>query len=352
MADVTGVVDWEGVRTWYRVVGDEHLDRGRPAVVVAHGGPGATHDYVEPLAELSRAGRACVFYDQVGAGRSSRHPDVPKAFWNAELFVRELRALLAHLKLGDYHFLGQSWGGMLGLQHALDQPSGLRSLIVANGLASIPGYIEGTAKLLVDLPADIADALVSHGTAGTTDHPSFGAAIEVFSRQHRLRLDQTPEPLLRTQQAMEADMTVYHAMLGNEFHVDGTLREWDLTARLHEINVPTLVITGRHDEVVPSLAEAAHRAITGSELYVFEHGTTSRTSRNLNGSSDSSTNSSPATIPMTKEPTHEHPHNHRRRRRAHRRVATRGPDLGPRPARRASAPQRPDAEPVRRSRRP
>jgi L-proline amide hydrolase len=161
---------------------------------------------------------------------------------------------------------------MLGLQHALDHPPGLRSLIVANGLASMPGYVEGTAKLLQELPPATADALVTHGTAGTTDHPVFGAAIEVFSRRHRLRLDRTPEALRRTQLAMEADMTVYHSTLGSEFHVDGTMRDWDVTSRLHDIRVPTLIITGRHDEVVPSLAEVAHGAIRGSEFYVFEEG--------------------------------------------------------------------------------
>ena len=241
--------------------------------MIAHGGPGATHDYVAPIADgLASAGRACVLYDQVGAGRSSHHADVPKAFWTAELFVHELQAVIAHLGLDRYHFLGQSWGGMLGLQHALDHPGGLQSLIVANGPASMPGYVDGTAKLLQDLPADVADALVSHGTAGTTAAPEYGRAIELFSRRHRLRRDDTPAALRRTQLAMEADMTVYHAMLGNEFHVDGTLRNWDVTARMHEIEIATLVITGTHDEVVPSLAETAARAINVSELVVFEDG--------------------------------------------------------------------------------
>lgn len=71
---------------------------------------------------------------------------------------------------------------------------------------------------------------------------------------------------------MEDDMTVYHAMLGNEFHVDGTLRDWDLTGRLHQLDVPTLIVTGAFDEVVPSLAEEMHQRIAGSEFHLFEAG--------------------------------------------------------------------------------
>lgn len=192
--DAIGVLDWDGVQTWYRIVGSEHLQSGRAPVIVAHGGPGATHDYVEPLAALVRSGRASVLYDQVGAGRSSHHPGVPKAFWTTELFVRELRALLVHLRIDRYHFLGQSWGGMLGLQHALDQPKGLLSLVVANGLATIPGYIDGTTKLLQDVDSDIAERLSPTDapaplTIPSTATPSRSSAVvTVFaSTRHRNR---------------------------------------------------------------------------------------------------------------------------------------------------------------------
>jgi pimeloyl-ACP methyl ester carboxylesterase len=42
-------------------------------------------------------GRACVFYDQLGYGRSQHMPDAPRDFWSVDLFCRELDALLAHL---------------------------------------------------------------------------------------------------------------------------------------------------------------------------------------------------------------------------------------------------------------
>jgi pimeloyl-ACP methyl ester carboxylesterase len=87
-----GHLEHAGHRTWYRVVGDLDQDASLAPVVICHGGPGATHDYVEPIASgLSGSGRACVLYDQLGNGRSDHLPDADPSFWTVELFERELR---------------------------------------------------------------------------------------------------------------------------------------------------------------------------------------------------------------------------------------------------------------------
>ena len=112
-----------GHETWYRVVGD--LNSGPTPVVICHGGPGAAHDYTEPIAELSRYGRGCVLYDQLGCGKSTHLPDAPADFWTPQLFKDELVELTRHLGIADrYAVVGQSWGGMLAMEHALDHPPG------------------------------------------------------------------------------------------------------------------------------------------------------------------------------------------------------------------------------------
>jgi proline iminopeptidase len=64
---------------------------------------------------------------------------------------------------------------------------------------------------------------------------------------------------------------VYWTMNGpNEFTIVGNLKDWDITARLREIKVPTLVTVGRYDEVTPRVAETIHKGIAGSKLVVFE----------------------------------------------------------------------------------
>jgi proline-specific peptidase len=64
---------------------------------------------------------------------------------------------------------------------------------------------------------------------------------------------------------------VYLHMQGpNEFVITGTFKDWDITHRLGEIDVPTLVTSGRHDECTPRQAEVVHQGIPGSEWVVFE----------------------------------------------------------------------------------
>ena len=55
---VEGKAGFRGHETWYRVTG--HLASSLAPVVVVHGGPGCTHDYVDRFKDLARAGRAVV----------------------------------------------------------------------------------------------------------------------------------------------------------------------------------------------------------------------------------------------------------------------------------------------------
>jgi L-proline amide hydrolase len=56
----------------------------------------------------------------------------------------------------------------------------------------------------------------------------------------------------------------------SEFHVIGTIKDWDITGELGRIEAPTLLFCGRYDEVTPASVEVAHRAIPGSESVVME----------------------------------------------------------------------------------
>ena len=267
-----GVLDWQAGWTWYRIVGELDQRTGAPLVIL-HGGPGAAHDYLETLAALSDlSGRACVFYDQIGCGRSQHMPDAPADFWNPDLFCRELQALLEHLGIADrYHVLGQSWGGMLGMEHALRQPPGLRSMVVANSPASMALWIEETQRLRTLLPRDVQDTLSEHEQAGTIDSEAYEAAVMRFYERHLCRITPFPEPLLRTFAQLEKDPTVYRTMNGpSEFHVVGSLTDWDLTPRLGEIRIPVLVISGEHDEATPAVVTPVVEGLGNATWELFD----------------------------------------------------------------------------------
>jgi L-proline amide hydrolase len=259
----------EGNETWYRVVGD--LDSGPTPVVICHGGPGGSHDYTEPIANLSRYGRGCILYDQIGCGNSTHLPDAPADFWAVQLFKDELVDLTRHLGLSErYAVVGQSWGGMLGMEHALDHPAGLRGLVVADSPASIPLWVEEANRLREDLPPDVQETLTRHEADGTTDTQEYEDAVRVFYDRHVCRIP-WPDYVERSFAKMAEDPTVYHTMNGpSEFHCIGSLKTWDITDRLHEISTPTLLVSGRYDEATPKIVGEIRDRIPGAQWRIFE----------------------------------------------------------------------------------
>ena len=266
-----GYAQFEEWATWYRVDGD--LAGERAPLIALHGGPGATHEYLLPLTALAREGRAVVLYDQLGNGNSTHLPERlgDGEFWTPALFVRELANLVEHLGLERYHVLGQSWGGFLAQEYALTQPAGLRSLVLANTAASFPDFLAECNRLRLELPADVQETLQRHEAEGTTDDSEYMEAAMVFYLRHVCRLEGWPDEVQQAFASIEADPTVYHTMNGpSEFHVIGSIKDWQVKDRLGEIRVPTLVASGRYDEATPALQETLMAGIAGAEQVIFE----------------------------------------------------------------------------------
>ncbi|MBT2208103.1 proline iminopeptidase-family hydrolase [Actinomadura sp. NEAU-AAG7] len=266
------IMEWDGLTTWYRTMDRAPGTAERLPVIVVHGGPGLTHDYLLPVAGLAGSGHPCVFYDQVGNGRSDHRPEAPRDFWTVELFVRELELLVEHLGLaGGYHLLGHSWGGMLALELAVRRPPGLRSIVVADAFASSAAYTREVAGLVAALPEETGSVIERHEAAGTTEAPEYQEAVRVFYREHVFRAGAIPDDLMRTLGALGRNPAVYQAMAGpSEFTMTGILRDWDITDRLHRIEVPVLLVSGRYDEVTPAAVEGLHRGLPDARWVLFE----------------------------------------------------------------------------------
>ena len=264
-----GRIPYAGGETWYQVVGDSE-EPGKLPLVCLHGGPGALHDYLEPLAALAETGRRVVFYDQLGCGRSWLEAD--PSTWTVELYVDELRTVREALGLDRIHLFGSSWGGMLAMEYALTQPSGLASLVLSSSPASIPVWAEETNLLRKGLPPEVQRVLDEEEVAGRLDSPAYEEATAEFYKRHVCRLDPWPDNVLRSFMGLREHPDVYLTMQGpNEFVITGTLKDWDITGRLGEIDVPTLITAGRHDEFTPRQAQALNEGIRGSELVTFEN---------------------------------------------------------------------------------
>ncbi|AXV17669.1 alpha/beta hydrolase (plasmid) [Neorhizobium sp. SOG26] len=267
-----GYVEFGDYRTWYRVTGE--ITPERLPLVVAHGGPGCTHDYVDSFKDIAALdGRAVIHYDQLGNGNSTRLPEKGQDFWTVQLFLDELDRLLRHLGIQDrYAFLGQSWGGMLGSEHAVQRPAGLKAFIIANSPANMRTWVAEANRLRQELPAEIQATLLRHEEAGTLTDPEYIAASKAFYDRHVCRVVPWPEEVARTFAIMDEDNTVYRNMNGpTEFHVIGTLKDWTIEDRLHSIVAPTLLISGRYDEATPLVVEPYVENVPGCRWVVFEN---------------------------------------------------------------------------------
>jgi proline-specific peptidase len=267
---VEGTFEFRGYPVWFRVVGST-ASTTKPPLLCLHGGPGAASDYLEPFGDLAVTGRQVVFYDQLGCGNSGIESVHDPGMWTTELFAEEVGALREALGLDRVHLLGQSWGGMLAMQYALTQPTGLLSLIIESSPASMPQWVREANRLRSMLPVETEETLRHHEASESTDDPAYQEAMMVYYRRHLCRLDPWPDYVQRTFDKLQANSEVYNVMNGpSEFHVTGALREWDITSRLPEIALPALVMSGRHDEATPEIAETIHTGIDGSEWVVFE----------------------------------------------------------------------------------
>ena len=260
---------WQHGSTWYRVVGD--LKSSKTPVMILHGGPGAGHNYCEPIAEvLAQTGRAGVLYDQIGCGNSTHLPDKPKEFWTPELFMEELVLLTEHLGISNkYDIVGQSWGGMLGMQFAITKPKGLNAMVIADSPASMEVWVSEANKLRKELPPEVEATLLKHEAAETTEDPEYVAAVDVFYSRHLCRIPQPPYVVASFDQ-LAADPTVYHTMNGpSEFHVIGSLKHWDIRPQLKEISTPTLLVSGQYDEATPAMVKEIQGLIQGTKWELF-----------------------------------------------------------------------------------
>ena len=238
-------------------------------LMVLHGGPGASHDYLLPLAELSNYGINVLFYDQFGSGRSDEPSDLSK--YTVDYGVEETEEVRKQIFNDKVVMLGHSYGGMLALAYALKYQDNLVGLIVSNGLSSVPLTVQEMRRLIEELPEKYRNAIKRYEQVQDYQNPEYLEAVQYFYRQHVIRLDELPEPVKVSFEYAQKRRT-YAIMNGpNEFTITGTIKDFDITDQLHKIRVPTLIITGKYDEVTPRIAEIMHSRIRNSRLVLFEN---------------------------------------------------------------------------------
>jgi len=243
---------------WHKIIGEDK----RIPLIVVHGGPGCPHDYLEPLEDLSKY-RKIIFYDQIGCGLSSKidNPDLMVA----DTFIKELGEITESLKLDRFHLLGHSWGSGLVCAFALDKPKGLQSIILSDSYLITPVWEKDAKRLIKTLPEPMQRAL----GIGNLNSDEFKNASTEYYKRYVSRLKERPEAFDKMMRGFSE--VIYTTMWGpKEFLATGTLKSFDLVRRLHEIDYPVLLATGRFDEATPESAEYFQTLFPNSEVVIFE----------------------------------------------------------------------------------
>ena len=242
-------------RVWTKRVGNNPTIK----VLLLHGGPGFTHEYLEafdsyfPSAEIEY-----YYYDQLGSYYSDQ-PEEPD-LWEIPRFVEEVEQVRQALGLGqeNFYLYGQSWGGILAIEYALKYQQHLKGLIISNMMASIPAYNEYAETVIMPAmdPTVLAE-IKGYEAAGDYENPRY---MELLFEHHyidhilRMPLEEWPDPVNRTFKHYNA--AVYVPMQGpSELGASGKLGKWDRTGDLDKILVPTLVIGAEYDTMDPKHME-------------------------------------------------------------------------------------------------
>lgn len=233
-------------KVWTKRIGS-----GPIKVLLLHGGPGFSHDYLEAMESfLPQAGIEMYYYDQLGVGNSDI-PDDP-SLWTLERYTTEVDEVRHGLGLDHFVLYGHSWGGILGIEYALKHQEHLRGLVISNMTASMQSYLKRAAALKRQfLSAELLERLDALEAAKDYDNPEYQGIIqEHLYPQMLCRINPWPEPVTRAFRLV--NQKIYNQMQGrSEFEVTGNLKDWDRWDRLHEIKVKTLTVGSEHDEMDP-----------------------------------------------------------------------------------------------------
>ena len=247
-----------------------------PRLLVLHGGPGASHDYLLPQLLALASDYRLIFYDQRGGGRS-KGDDRSPITWQTH--VADLAALVRELSLEPLTLVGYSWGGLLALLYAIAAAGGFRD---ERRLPSATGSAPAPARMVLICPAPataafraqfseelarrqrapwIADERAAIATSGLRERDPAAYAKRIFELGVA---GYFADP------ARARALTPFRVVARVQQSVWESLAGYDITDKLALVEAPTLVLHGAHDAIPLGSSEVIASALPNGELVVLD----------------------------------------------------------------------------------
>jgi proline iminopeptidase len=243
----------------------EYGDPDAPPVLLLHGGPGASHEYLLPQMLALAEEHRLVCYDQRGGGRSRSDDDRSPIGWRDQ--VADVARVAREREVVPLAIVGYSWGGLLAMLYAIEAEQG--------NVATPPASLA-----LVD-PAPVTRA---HREAFEQEFARRQAGPEVAALRDELQRSGLKErdPEAFRQRSFELSVAGYFADPRRArdltpFRVTGrvqqsiwqSLGEYDILPALRALRLPAVVLHGREDPIPLASSQDAARAL-GTDCIVLD----------------------------------------------------------------------------------
>ncbi|BAQ56659.1 proline iminopeptidase-family hydrolase [Lactobacillus acetotolerans] len=252
---------------WTRRVG-----LGKVKILLLHGGPGMTHEYLEPFTAYVKKHPEVevIYYDQLGSYFSDQ-PNDP-SLWTIDRFLREIEEVRKAWHLDQFYLYGQSWGGTLALEYAASAYGRhLKGLIDSNMVDNYADYAKYINKYRETMdPADVKYMKEIEAKGNFDDH-HYNELLGKLYQRCICRLKPWPDAVKRTFEHLNEQ--VYVTLQGpTEFTITGSLKNWNIRDRLKNIKIPALVLGGKYDSMNPEEIKALAKRLPNGQAHICPNG--------------------------------------------------------------------------------
>jgi len=237
-------------------------------IIIIHGAPGLTQDYLYPYFAHLSENHLVVFYDQRGCGRS--RSELTENQINVPNFINDIEAIRKALNADKITLLGHSWGGFLGMKYAIQYPDAVHKLIL---LDTMPASQEEFTEFIVEVTKRLAPIHDELQALEATEIYQSGDP-ETVEKQLKLvfktylhdpnNIDKLHFNL--TREAFHSGAKVFALLCDQIF-----LKPYDIFADLPKIKSPTLILHGDNDPISYKMAEHIHQSIPHAQFVKIEH---------------------------------------------------------------------------------